>query len=115
MSSLQLTFKFGLRSKEDDALPIWELKPIALANHNWSSSRWKERALIRASNEQRAREIADRAFAIAAEKLPGSTTPLSPWIYGDLVEVRSVELEGWSQDGEEAIIEPMGYDDDQHL
>ncbi len=95
-------------------MAIWQLDPIDSSDHNWRASTYVGRVIIRAPDEQRAREIATYALRIAAERIPGMEVPIVPiipWAYGHLVECERIEAGTHKEDGEDAILEPSEYDD----
>ena len=72
-------------------MPIFELKPIDEKSHHWRCSSYKGRYQVEAANEAEARCKATTEFHVAAKKLEGEDTSLSPWESGDLVSCERVE------------------------
>ena len=91
-------------------MQIWELEPSNFEHSSWRISRFKDRAVIRAASEKRAREIAGRAFESAAKGNLGDDTPLPVWSNAALVKARRLEGSKYPEDGPEAILEPPQYD-----
>ena len=91
-------------------MAIWQLDPINSSDHNWRASTYVGRVTIRAPDEQRARQIAGRAFGIAADHIPGMEVPITPWLYGHLVGSQRVGAGAYEEEGEDAIVEPSEHD-----
>jgi len=92
-------------------MAICQHDPIDISDHNWRASTYVGRVIIRAPDEQRAREIATYALGIAAEHIPGMEVPTIPWEYGHLVECERIEPGAHAEDGEDAILEPSEFDE----
>ncbi len=93
-------------------MPNWQLDPIDPKSNNWRASTYSGRVIIRAPNEQRAHEIANRAFGIVAVYLSGTDTPLLPWVHSEIVECRKVALGSYEEVGPDEILYPSEYDSD---
>ena len=93
-------------------MPIWKLDPIDLTDQNWAASRRKGPVIIRAPTEDRARQIAQGAFAIGVSPTPGTELPFSPWKYPNLVTCQPDTSTEYDEDGPDAILDPADYDHD---
>jgi hypothetical protein len=89
---------------------IWQLDPIDPTDHTWRASTYSRRVIVRAPTEEKARHIAFLAFRIAAQSIPGTEVPLTPWDYEYLVECQKIEAGPYQEEGAEAILEPAEYD-----
>ena len=93
-------------------MPIWQLDPSDPKSNHWRASTYNGRVIIRAPDELRARAIANRAFGIVAEYIPGTDTPLLPWVHSGLVECQKIEAGPYEEEGAEAILDPSKYDNE---
>lgn len=93
-------------------LAIWRLEPIDLSDHNWRASGHREAVIVRADDEQRARDLATFAFGKAAEKQGIQETPVVPWHYDQNVSCTELKESEFDADGPDSILDPPGYDDE---
>lgn len=91
-------------------MKIWELLPIDPSNDNWAASTYAGSVVVRAENEDRAREIASLAFDTAATKPANGTVRYPPWRHPELVDCRELTDGSFDEDGDEAILDPPEYD-----
>lgn len=85
-------------------MPIWKLDPIDLTDRNWAASTHKSAVVIRSSTEDRARQIAQSAFATGISHTPGETLPVCPWKYPNLVVCHQSIDTDHDEDGPEAVL-----------
>jgi hypothetical protein len=81
-------------------MPIWKLNPINLQAEDWKRSTYKGDAIIRAKDEDEARDVAACHFDHAA-LITTPKTLLSPWPNPALV--RCVQLES---NGPSTVLDP---------
>ena len=91
-------------------MPVWTLTPLDTSDHNWRASTWSKPVLVRAPDEQRAREIAKLAFGIATKREPSQDVPANPWGSPALVSAAVDPDQDDNRDGPEAILDPAEYD-----
>ena len=92
---------------------IWQLDPIDPSDPRWIASKHKRHAIIRASTEERAREIACRAFHMAMTRQVVAQEQLGClWQHEGIVRCRRLGQSGHRQDGPEEILDPPEYDDE---
>ena len=92
-------------------MKIWKLSPIDLDFAGWCCSDYQGDAIVRAEDEEEARDIATQHFSILAEKISSSQeTPRSPW--NDSTVVKCIELSNsnYSTDGLAKLLKPMDSD-----
>ena len=91
-------------------MKIWKLSPLDLNFAGWCCSIHKGDAIVRAEDEEEARNIATQNFGILAPKVPGQETPHNPW--NDSTVVKCIELDNpnYSTDGPAGLLEPEGFD-----
>ena len=88
-------------------MKIWKLIPVDLDFHGWCGSSYKGEAIVRARNEEEARDIASLNFRIFAQKdSPAQQTPSSPWINHAVVKCEELENSKYSTDGPSELLEP---------
>jgi hypothetical protein len=90
-------------------MPIWKLSPIDLKAEDWKRSTHKKNSIIRAKDEDEARDVAACCFDHAA-LVTTPNTLLSPWPNPALVQCVQLESDGsWEADGPPAVLDPAGY------
>ena len=87
-------------------MPIWKLEPDDLTADHWRCSKWVGTLFIRAKDELTARKMADSAFAITPELVPGTETPLIPWDYEWVSTCEQVGDSEYDEDGPDDILGP---------
>jgi len=92
-------------------MKIWELSPLDLDFAGWCCSRHKGDAIVRAEDEEEARNIANQRFLILAEKVSScQETPRSPWEDSSVVKCIELDNSKYSTDGPAGLLEPEGFD-----
>lgn len=87
-------------------MAIWKLKPVDPSEHHWRASTYCGPLFAEAPDEAGARNLAARAFGIAAEKLPGAEVPLLPWHYDWLVTCEHAVESDFDEEGPDSILGP---------
>ena len=86
-------------------MPIWKLSPIDLKAEEWKRSMHKGDAIIRAQNEEEARDVATSCFDQFARDT--TRTLLCPWPNPALVQCIQLESDSsWEADGPPAVLDP---------
>ena len=90
-------------------MKIWKLSPLDLDFAGWCCSRYQGDTIVRAEDEEEARNIATQNFGILAPKVPGQETPHNPW--NDSTVVKCIELDNsnYSTDGPAELLEAAGF------
>jgi len=91
-------------------MKIWKLSPLDIDFAGWCFSIHKGDAIVRAEDEEEARNIATQHFRIAAKKVPGQETPLNPWNYSTVVKCIELDNSKYSTDDPAGLLEPEGFD-----
>jgi hypothetical protein len=91
-------------------MPIWKLEPVNPDSEHWAASTYKGTAIVRAANEDRAREVATGALGIAAPIPASHRTLYSPWQQADVVRCSRLQGRQFPEDGPEGILDPKHYD-----
>lgn len=89
---------------------IWKLSPIDLQAEEWECSIYDKDVVIRATDEDQARDVATARFAIATAKHKSSRTLHSPWSQPTIVKCIRMEADGnWETEGPAAVLLPDDY------
>jgi hypothetical protein len=87
-------------------MPIWELISTDQKSDQWRASKYRGRVVVRALNEDKARDLASSKFHDASRGVPGGDTPLSPWRQPALVVCRCLKNSAYDKNGPDEILEP---------
>lgn len=87
-------------------MPIWKLEAVDPTANHWRCSKWVGTVFIRAKDELAAREIAQSAYGIVAEKIPGLETPQIPWVHDWISACEQVGDSEYDADGPDDILGP---------
>lgn len=87
-------------------MQIWQLTPMREDSPDWNLSTFRGKVLIRATDESTAREIATRAFAIAAKVEKDRSTRFNPWTNSNLVSCKAVSDVEFSTEGPSELLSP---------
>lgn len=86
---------------------IWKLSPLNYDFAGWCCSCHKGDAIVRAEDEEGARNIANQCFSIFAEKVSScQETPRSPWEDSSVVKCTELDNSKYSTDGPSGLLEP---------
>ena len=86
---------------------IWKLSPLDMSTRDWESSTYRGVAIVRAKNEEEARQCAMRRFSIAVERNPKEDLRLCPWTQGELVLCQELFDSQYQATGETTVLEPL--------
>jgi len=76
----------------ESAMSLWKLQPLDLSDPNWEASSHRGPVIVRAPDEQAARDEAQRAFGVKTRFSPGAAVRTPPWQRASLVAAeRNVE------------------------
>lgn len=92
----------------EDAMPIWELKPIDAETDAWRGSKHRDTVIVRAETVWEAREVANAAFGVETVSLNHRTTPLKPWIHASLTTCRQLTTKEFDEHGPSGVLVPAG-------
>ena len=87
-------------------MKIWKLSPIDNDFVGWCCSTHKGDTIVRAKDEEEARNIATKNFSISAQKVPGQKTPHNPWNDSSVVKCIELYNSKYSTDGPSGLLEP---------
>ena len=90
-------------------MPIYQLAPKNLEDHNWRCSTVKEPVIVRAGSCDEARNICANQFGVVPELV--GPIPTDPWYMPRLVDCQEFKDPRWSIDGPNQILDPPGYED----
>ncbi len=91
-------------------MKIWKLSPLDLNFAGWGCRPYHGDLIVRAEDEEEARNIATQKFGAVVLKEPGQETPLNPW--NDPIAVKCIGLDNsnYSTDGPAELLEPEDFE-----
>lgn len=95
-------------------MPIWRLEPRDLNDPKWEASSHRGPAIVRASCEAGAREIAEKAFGVKTRFAPGKGTHAPPWRRPEFVDAQIIDNAVYTEEGLDEILEPSFARDLSH-
>jgi hypothetical protein len=87
-------------------MPLWKLQPLDLSDPNWEASSHREVVIVRAPDEESARDEAQRAFGAKTRFSPGAGVKTPPWKRASLVSAERVRDERYEEEGPTEVLEP---------
>ncbi|MEE9140336.1 MAG: hypothetical protein V3U18_06110 [Alphaproteobacteria bacterium] len=87
-------------------MPLWRLMPLDLTDPNWQASSHRGRVVVRAPDEEGARNVAAEAFDVPTRFKPGQGVLAPPWRRPSLVRVELIEDERYDLKGPTEILDP---------
>jgi len=88
-------------------MQLWKLSVVQPDSDDWRFSTYKGSAIIRASDELSARDLATNIFGIACKSIVGQPSPNIPWGQESLVSCEPFESNEYDIDGPEAVLYPL--------
>lgn len=87
-------------------MPVWRLTPIDLADPDWAASSHRAVTVVRAPDEESARQAAQEAFGVKTRFPPGEGVTFPPWTREELVRAERIEDPRYPEDGATAVLDP---------
>jgi len=87
-------------------MPLWRLQPLDLSDPSWEASSHRGLAMVRAPDEEAARDEAQRAFGVKTRFSPGAGVQAPPWKRASLVSAERVRDERYEDEGATEVLEP---------
>jgi hypothetical protein len=87
-------------------MPLWKLQPLDLSDPNWEASSHRGVAIVRAPDEETAREEVERAFGVKTRFSPGGGVKAPPWKRASLVLAARIRHQRYEEDGPTEVLEP---------
>jgi hypothetical protein len=87
-------------------MPLWKLQPLDPGDPNWEASSHRGLVIVRAPDEEAARDEAQRAFGVKTRFSPRAGIKVPPWTRPSLVAAERVRDERYEEDGPTEILEP---------
>lgn len=87
-------------------MPIWKLTPIDLSDPDWEASSHRGLAIVRADDEEAAREAAQEAFGVKTGFRPGEGIKAPPWKRPALVEAERIKDARYDPEGPTEVLDP---------
>lgn len=85
---------------------IWKLTPVDSDDPSWQASSHRGPVVVRAPDEQSAREEAQDAFGVPTRFPPGTGFGLAPWKRPALARAEILEQSRHDADGPVGVLEP---------
>lgn len=85
---------------------IWKLTPRTPDDPAWQASAHRGYVIVRAPDEQSAREEAQNAFGIQARFSPGTAFVVAPWKRPALTRAEIIEHSLYDTHGPRAVLDP---------
>lgn len=86
-------------------MAIWQLTPVDLSDPNWQASSHRGPAIVRAPDEQSARELAQSAFGVAT-RFRHHPRLVAPWMRAELVHASHIEDRRFDPEGPSRVLVP---------
>jgi len=87
-------------------MAIWRLCPLDLSDPNWEASSHRAVVIVRAPDENAARDVAEAAFGVKTRFRPGAGIVAPPWKRPELVAVERITDERFETDGPSVVLSP---------
>ena len=87
-------------------MPLWKLQPLDLSDPNWEASSHRGVVIVRAPDEETARDEAERAFGVKTRFAPGEGLKAPPWKRDSLVSAERVRDQRYEEEGPAEVLEP---------
>lgn len=87
-------------------MPVWKLIPIDPSDPNWQASSHRGVAIVRAPNEEAARDTAQAAFGVKVRFPPGEGVKAPPWRRAALVRAERIKDPRFDATGPPEVLEP---------
>ena len=88
-------------------MPLWKLQSLDPSDPNWEASSHRGVVIVRAPDEEAARDEAQRAFGIKTRFGPGAGVKTPPWKRASLVSAERVRDERYEEEGPTEVLEPV--------
>lgn len=87
-------------------MPIWRLTPLVSDCPDWNLSTYRGEVIVRAKDEEEARDLATNQFAVAATGSANQDTLLNPWENEELVVCEPIQAHDYQDSGPSEILSP---------
>lgn len=87
-------------------MSLWKLEPLDLSDPNWEASSHRGLVIVRAPDDEAARDAAQRAFGVKTRFSPGAGVTAPPWKRASLVSAERVHDQRYEEEGPTEILEP---------
>jgi hypothetical protein len=87
-------------------MPIWKLIPLDLTDPDWEASSHRGLAIVRATDEEAARDAAQDAFGVKTGFKPGAGIKAPPWKRANLVRAERTKDPRYDPAGPTEVLVP---------
>ncbi len=85
---------------------VWQLTPVDSTDANWEASSYRGMVVVRAKDEDAAREQAETEFGLKTRFPPGRGIAAPPWKRPALVKAEIINDPRYDSDGPSEILYP---------
>lgn len=85
---------------------LWQLTPVDPDDPDWEASSHCGKVVVRAPNEETARQEAERAYGVKTRFQPGTGVKAPPWLRPALVTAERIADERFVPEGPTEILYP---------
>ena len=94
--------------RQEPKMPIWKLEPIDSNHDCWIGIDCREPVIVRANDEQGARDVAEVKLAPTWGAPPGKHHGASPWQDHYHSSCNRFKNSSYEEDGDDELLEPLG-------
>ena len=87
-------------------MAVWRLVPLDLTDPNWAASSYRGTVVVRAPDEESAREAAEKEFGIKTRFEPGAGVKAPPWKRKLVAKAEQIEDPRFESEGPTEVLEP---------
>lgn len=87
-------------------MAVWRLIPLDLSDPNWEASSHRGAVVVRAPDEEKAREAAQQAFGLKTRFKPKAGVLAPPWKRDALVRAEKIKDARYEPDGLTEVLDP---------
>jgi hypothetical protein len=95
-----------MAGNRETAVALWKLTPLDLKDPNWEASSHRAMTIVRAPDEEAARDAAQAAFGVKTGFQPGAGVKAPPWRRASLVTAERIEDPRYDAEGPAEVLEP---------
>lgn len=86
---------------------VWRLTPIDTTDPNWAASSYRGLVIVRARDEDSAREAAQQTFGVKTRFPPGAGDIAPPWKRPQLVSAEAIDDPRYPAEGPGEVLFPV--------
>jgi hypothetical protein len=94
------------RERRKFDMTVWKLSPVDLTDKNWEASSHRGAVIVRAPDEEMAREAAEQAFGVKTRFKPGAGVIARPWKRDSIVKAEQIKDPRFELEGATEVLDP---------